>query len=205
MSQPQQTLPFPNSYQLKQVAAADAKSCFICYKFTPVVLITTAGGTPDFFYACKTHLSDTNFATIIHNEAHTKNLKQVEYLQGEITKVKGWIAEEEDSKKGSLKDYAWSKLTWSSKPLEEKPASSPESKDAKILKFRQNLGVLEAELKELNDKTLPASQKKNTYLLVAHIYRARLQQRLKKLETKKHYQSLHQEGFFPSAPSNKPV
>ncbi|KAI9313498.1 VPS4-associated protein 1 [Dichotomocladium elegans] len=46
--------------------ATQERPCFICSKFTPVVLTTTAeDASDDWFYVCRTHLGDRNFCTKI--------------------------------------------------------------------------------------------------------------------------------------------
>ena len=39
------------------------RPCFVCSKFTNVVLTSADNSNSDWFYTCKTHLGDTNFCS----------------------------------------------------------------------------------------------------------------------------------------------
>ncbi|KAG2171293.1 hypothetical protein INT43_002915 [Umbelopsis isabellina] len=52
-----------NHYVLKATAAD--RPCFVCSKFTTAVLTCSDNSNDDWFYVCKTHLTDSHFCTII--------------------------------------------------------------------------------------------------------------------------------------------
>jgi len=72
--------PFKNRYHLRHTA--QEKPCYICMKGTRVVLITP--DSKDWFYACKGHLTDRNFASpVVDTEEEARIAKEKE-----IAKIK---------------------------------------------------------------------------------------------------------------------
>lgn len=73
--------------------AATEKSCYVCYKPTPIVLATA--NTVDFVYSCESHLSDRNFASELEGDNTPKKVVSPD----EIDKVKlEWEAKEKARK-----------------------------------------------------------------------------------------------------------
>ncbi|PWN30574.1 DUF1742-domain-containing protein [Jaminaea rosea] len=52
------------NHYIRRLVAEPGKACFVCSRPTPVVLVSTTAGADDFFYACRSHLSDRHFATL---------------------------------------------------------------------------------------------------------------------------------------------
>ncbi|KAI8065717.1 VPS4-associated protein 1 [Gongronella butleri] len=52
---------FSNQYIAR--LTADERPCFVCSKFTTVVLTSANGSNADWFYVCRAHLGDTHFCT----------------------------------------------------------------------------------------------------------------------------------------------
>jgi hypothetical protein len=61
-----------NHYVLKATAAD--RPCFVCSKFTTAVLTSSDNSNDDWFYVCKSHLTDTHFCTIMGGGTSPKPL-----------------------------------------------------------------------------------------------------------------------------------
>jgi len=86
---------FTNLYYKR--TAGTAKSCFVCFRPTPIVLATAQ--TVDFLYTCESHLNDPGFATRIADDTPPKPTLSAE----EIAQVKGeW--EEKQKRKAEKKE-----------------------------------------------------------------------------------------------------
>ncbi|KAJ1970833.1 hypothetical protein H4R35_005629 [Dimargaris xerosporica] len=65
-------VPFANDYCLRTAVSDGA--CFICHKFTPVVLISSAEGTAqakDWFHFCPHHAQDATICRCLNNSSVT--------------------------------------------------------------------------------------------------------------------------------------
>ncbi|KIS65783.1 uncharacterized protein UMAG_06163 [Mycosarcoma maydis] len=73
--------------------AGTPKSCFVCYKSSPHVLVSQSIPTLDFLYVCHAHLADRHFATKLCDPASAPGSTTAERLpdkvsQDEIAKIK---------------------------------------------------------------------------------------------------------------------
>lgn len=94
-----------NDYTLRLVAEAAAKACYICYRPSAHVLIDKSNS--DFFYICKSHLTDKGFATRVDPPVDTAKLEEEarkKKLAAEVDKVTKEWKEKQDSKGDKEKD-----------------------------------------------------------------------------------------------------
>lgn len=88
--------------------AGTPKSCFVCYKSSPHVLVSQSIPTLDFLYVCHAHLADRHFANKLSDPASTSGSAAGERLpdkvsQDEIAKIKAEYEAKQKAKE-SAKD-----------------------------------------------------------------------------------------------------
>lgn len=89
-----------NDYTLRLVAENASKACYICYRPSAHVLIDKSN--TDFFYICKSHLSDKGFATRVDPPVDTAALEaeqKKKELEAEKERVKREWEEAQKKKK----------------------------------------------------------------------------------------------------------
>ncbi|RCK57923.1 hypothetical protein Cantr_06577 [Candida viswanathii] len=196
MSKPQQQpqAPFPNKYQMRQVASSDSKACVICYK--PATTVMLAEGNGDFFYTCQQHLQDDQFANAIHPQEYTDLVS----LQKELTSKKTQLEKDVELEK----PYIWNKVAGYWKDDKKKKLEDGESKaeeaGSKYEKLKKELWDVTKELDEKTESILEFKFKQ--YKLNQDIYKNRLMAHQKKVYGQQRAAKIQQEGFFPSAPSH---
>lgn len=170
-----------NDYTLRLVAENASKACYICYRPSCHVLIDKSN--TDFFYICKSHLTDKGFASRVDPPVDTAaiaaELKEKQ-LEAEKAKVKKeW---EETQKKKSDKD---------SKEDEEKDNKADEEKVKEMI---------------LKDKKLPEPEpvpESRKYTLHPAIYTQRVRQKKELAAAKKRAEQI-KTMQFPGVPKSMP-
>lgn len=179
---------FPNKYQVKLVASSDSKSCTICYKPTTTVMLCE--NKLDFFYVCPQHLQDENFASPIHQPDYLELMKTKDELMKKKEKLDKDIEAESP--------YLWNKVSDYWKKKEDNPKESEKTKYEKLKdEMKEVLVDLEKNTNQIKE------YKFKLYKLHDAMYKSRLMLHQKKKYNKERSEKMQQEGFFPSAPSNK--
>lgn len=175
-------VPFQNVWQVRTVAETSAKSCFVCYKPTPKVLITP--DSKDFFYICASHLTDKGFASpIIDAEAEAARLKK-EAMDKEIAKIKAEYEEKQKKKKSKKQE----------KNGKEKDKKEDEDEKERDEQIKSVTGKA--------DDTSKADEGPRTYSLQRNFYQMRID-RLRNIEqAKRNQERLKNPTLFPSVPKN---
>lgn len=212
--------PFENIYRLRKVAEIDAKSCFICYKPSVFVLVTS--NQKDFFYVCKLHLkTDKAFSEPIYESDERlsliKELKKKEDTEKIIVflinekssswnKIMGWtdgskkqISEDKNgnSKESEAMDRASGVGPGNSaenrKPLRNMSLSELQTqlKDVKADQID-----LKAKIKHIEDET-------KIFKLNKDIFNIRLSNFGKKIYNQKRMQQIQLGSIFPTVPKNE--
>jgi hypothetical protein len=75
-----------NVWHLRTVAESSSKPCYICYK--PSASVLTTPDSKDFFYVCRSHLTDRGFASPIIDEKAAEEKRKKEAMDKEIEKIK---------------------------------------------------------------------------------------------------------------------
>lgn len=165
-----------NIYHKRQVAQAAAKSCWICYKPSSIVLITPE--SDDWFHICAGHLTDRNFATA-QDAVDEEQLKKQRELEQEIEAVKKEYEEKLKKKKSKKKD--------------EKSTEDDEKEK------EQKLKVLEDKKSESKTDDGP-----RVFELGRHFYQMRLQKKQQANLAKKNRERLQNPAALPSVPAGDP-
>lgn len=175
--------PFSNEYKLRKVANSNQKSCVVCYKPTPDVLITS--NNLDFFYVCLSHLKDENFAVPMQNE----NFSQLTKLRDDLISLITKLSNDIEKKKPS----AFSNL----------PGFKKDDKDKEVY---DNL----IKEKQLHDKKLDDIKRSisefqfKEYSLNDDIFKIRIKSYINKINAEKRAKEISNSNFFPTAPKNIP-
>ncbi|CAK7913280.1 VPS4-associated protein 1 [[Candida] anglica] len=184
--------PFLNKYTLREVAASDSKSCYVCYK--PTVKVLISDNKVDFFYICSSHLKDTSFANAIHPEEYENIVKEKAKLIIKVTDL-----ESEISKLGYNWDFINKIPGLGSKDKDKVEVKESDKKDAKTLQLELSKARTEVEEFTAKLKDFPFKE----YNLDQNIYRNRLRGHIQVKANQKRQQELSKPGFFPSAPSSQ--
>ncbi|AOW04306.1 VPS4-associated protein 1 [Yarrowia lipolytica] len=166
-----------NDYTLRQVAENASKACYICYRPSAHVLIDKSN--TDFFYICKSHLTDKGFATRVDPPVDTAAIEaelKKKQLEAEKEKVK---KEWEDAQKKK-----------SDKNEEEKDKEDAEKVKEMILKDK----------KLPEPEPVPESRK---YTLHPTIYTQRVRQKKELAAAKKRAEHI-KTMQFPGVPKGLP-
>lgn len=80
------------------------KSCFVCSRPSPIVLVSNSAAAEDFFYVCASHLTDRHFATLIQKDSAATGASggvrlPEKVAQEDIDKVKREWEERQKAKK----------------------------------------------------------------------------------------------------------
>ncbi|KAJ8099276.1 VPS4-associated protein 1 [Lipomyces tetrasporus] len=193
-------VPFKNVYHLRRVAETSQRPCIICYKPTPVVLVSEDGKN-DFFYACQTHLQDRGFATPVSNAAADAARKMKDELEKEIEKVKkDWEEHLKDKKKAREKREKQRKEEKDSdKTKDENDAKSTDRREKQD--HKEQMAKLE-EKKE--DATKRAEAEQRIFVLNKDIYSMRLNTYRNIQRSKRAAELLSKPGALPSVPTHDP-
>lgn len=87
--------------------AGTPKSCFVCYKSSPHVLVSQSIPTLDFLYVCHAHLADRHFATKLSDPASSPSAGTAgerppdKVSQDEIAKIKAEYEAKQKAKEGA--------------------------------------------------------------------------------------------------------
>lgn len=179
------SLPFQNEYLLRKVAEAQLKSCAICYKPTPAVLITA--DNLDFFYVCLAHLKDEYFASPVLPDEYNELKKQATETTELLKLLELDIAKNKPSVFNNIPGF-----------------KSDNAKDA-ALKY-ENL----VKEKEIHDKKLTSLEQQikdfkfKNYVLNDDMYKVRLRAYINKKINEKRLKEISSENYFPSVPSGTP-
>lgn len=168
--------PFPNEYNLRTVAEASSKACFVCHRSSTKVLITT--DNKDFFYTCPSHLTDRGFATPIIDEKAEAEKKKQEQLAKEKEAI---IKEYEEKLKKKGKDE---------KKKEDPAKTAEDEKDQKLKALDAKVGT----------STPVADDGPRQYTLHRNFYQMRLDRRTNMERAKREQSRMKDPTFFPAAP-----
>lgn len=169
-----------NDYTLRLVAENASKACYICYRPSAHVLIDKSN--TDFFYICKSHLSDKGFATRVDPPVDTAALEAEQ-------KKKELEAEKERVKR------EWEEAQKKKKQNKEKNEDEKDKED-------------EEKVKEmiLKDKKLPEPEpapESRKYTLHPTIYTQRVRQKKEVAAAKKRAEQI-KTMQFPGVPRALP-
>lgn len=190
--------PFPNSYQLRLVAASDARACTVCYK--PTTLVLVSDNKQDHFYICASHTDDVQFATPVHPQEYVELLDDQKRLKEKVSQLEKDIE--------SVKPYMWNKVVnnipgWSkSEPAKDTSTAgvaNPKSNDDKYKLYQGQLTETTLLLAEVDAKI--SGYKFKNYVLSRDIYKIRINNYLQVKARQKRQQEVHSAGFFPSVPT----
>ncbi|QPG76366.1 hypothetical protein FOA43_003754 [Brettanomyces nanus] len=205
--------PFKNCYRLRHVAEADSKSCIICYKPSPTVLITLNG--KDWFYVCSSHLTDKNFCLVIYqdDEGSVKDselidLKAEETILMRRLKHLESLQESKNSQFSKIKGYLWGKKKEKEEKDAEnidddlKPSDVKAPEDAKNLTLDQIMKKIRSlrtgEIAEMKEKLESFDKAYKKFKLDTVFYRNRLLSDYRKQKQSKIQKSLQEGTLFPS-------
>lgn len=177
--------PFKNDYILRKVAEPQLKSCTICYKPTPAVLVTA--DNLDFFYVCLNHLNDEYFATPILPDDYNDLKKQV----SETTELLKLLELDISKAKPSLFNNIPGFKSDDSKDLALKYDNLIKEKEI----HQKKLESLEEQIKNFKFKN---------YVLNDDMFKVRLRAYISKKMNEKRLKEISSENYFPSVPSGPP-
>ncbi|KAJ0420740.1 DUF1742-domain-containing protein [Aspergillus carlsbadensis] len=189
----------PNTWHLRRVAEAAAKSCLICHKPSSSVLITP--NNKDFFYVCPIHLQDRHFCSPIVDAEEEAAKKKAEGMAREIEKVKLEYEEKQRRKQEKGKEKK-----------KDKDDSKDDAKDSKDSKDGFANGEAENKDEKERDEKIEAIKKAQgtgtptddsprIFALHKNFYQMRID-RMRNMEAaKRNRQRLQDPSYFPSVPS----
>ncbi|KAG5359200.1 UPF0589 protein [Yarrowia sp. C11] len=176
-----------NDYTLRLVAENAAKACYICYRPSAHVLIDKSNS--DFFYICKSHLSDKGFATRVDPVVDTAAIeaeKKKLQLEAEKERVKKeWEAAQKKKSENSEKND------------DEKNKEDEEKVKEMILKDKK---LPEVDADGDKEVVVPESRK---YTLHPAIYTQRVRQKKELAAAKKRAEQI-KTMQFPGVPKGVP-
>lgn len=194
--------------------ATQERPCFVCSKFTPVVLTSADESNTDWFYVCRSHLGDHNFCTRIGGEPKpasrpTSPRKKLDDREPESDSVKDLI---------STIGSAWSSWRNSNgksedKDNKEKDKDKDKEEEQKKKEVKDNGDERSEEAKKQaeNDDggrtSSPASTpptKPVQFILQRDYYYLRQREYTKKMQKKEAGQRL-ETLQFPQVPKERPV
>lgn len=204
MAQTTSSASIANVYNRRLVAQTSSKPCYICFKPTPVVLITAC--QRDFFYVCAGHLLDRGFATPLtdlgsQQEAGTEP-KRKEDLQREIEKVKAeWEekqkrrkAKNKKRKKEVQKDKDGKKIKDDDDDIDDTDELAEEkAKNEQLKKLESHVKADEA--KDATDEG------PRTLVLHKNVFQMRMQRIQTAQKAKRDNERLKSGTYFPTVPS----
>lgn len=183
------TMAAKNLYHRRLVDQSHAKSCWICYKLSAVVLITP--DNDDWFHICPSHLTDRNFATAKDAE-HLQKKKREQDLEAEIEAVKKEYAEKQQKRLEKRKS---------------KDAKKDQSKTEEKAQDEQDEKEKQEKLNALQ-KTKDAEQNANDGPRVFELHRKFFDMRMQKKRdaenAKRDRARLKNPNTFPSVPTGDP-
>lgn len=193
--------PFDNRYNLREVAPAGAKACFVCYKPSCKVLISA--NKVDFFYVCLSHLKDVSFAHAVPCDAHTNLINDKAMAVVKIADV-----ENEMLKLGYDWDFV-NKIPGFGKKKEATSTADDKPADATEAQGKRDYKALEKELiqwRTLRDQltTQIDTFEFKEYTLDKDIYRNRVRAYIQAKVNQRRQQEMQKPGFFPAAPTGAP-
>ncbi|GAB5590378.1 hypothetical protein Unana1_05278 [Umbelopsis nana] len=190
-----------NQYILKATAAD--RPCFVCSKFSSAVLTSADNSNEDWFYVCKSHLTDANFCSVNGGQASRT-------ASPATTAPKQPIVKDSDAKpeSNSVSDLltgigsgiwnSWKGNTKSDQePNKEKDKSKDENKKA------TESPVSSPSSPPSTTSTPPPKPKPATYILHRDFYYLRereVQKRRMKKDTAARFQNI----LFPEVPKTVP-
>ncbi|KAI9259926.1 VPS4-associated protein 1 [Sporodiniella umbellata] len=131
---------FQNSYVARLVTSD--RPCFVCNKFTNVVLTLADDSNNDWFYVCRSHLGDFNFCSKLGRSPKSK-VERKESIK---------VARESDSMSDLVSTIGSAWQSWRSKGTEEKKKEEDEKKDKEEKDKDKEKEEKEKEDKEKKDK-----------------------------------------------------
>lgn len=178
------SLPFTNLYNKRRVAETAAKPCFVCYKPSPVVLVSD-DAKPDFFYVCEIHLKDVKFAAPKTNVDADALKKRQEQIDAEIEALKKRWAERE--KKKNKKD--------------DKDDKDDKDKDNDDKTSKRSMDKLVEEKAKVDSDI---KKDPRTFTLNQDMFRLRIQKYKSMQQSKRTADMLKKPNLFPSVPKHSP-
>ncbi|KAG0175430.1 hypothetical protein DFQ28_000043 [Apophysomyces sp. BC1034] len=187
---------------------AQERPCFVCSKFTSVVLTSADNSNSDWFYVCRSHLGDCNFCSQLGQskspQAKRTQKSQQDMLQGQ--KVESDSVSDLVASIGS----AWKSWRGKTETDEKEKKEEEEKKDNKQEK-KEETTVAKKEKEEEQqtsagtiEPSSPRPQQQVRFVLQRDYFYLRQREQTKKLQ-KKHATEKLKSIQFPEVPKGLPV
>lgn len=168
------------------------RPCFVCSKFTGVVLTLADNSNADWFYTCKSHLGDFNFCSKVGGtRAKSPELKKEVLVNRPV---------ESDSVVDLVSSIGTAWKSWRGK--DEKKAEDADTKEESTEKVEEKEVEKEAEKKQDTPPSSP--QQPVRFILQKDYFYLRQREYMKKLQNKQASEKL-KTLQFPEVPKNKPI
>jgi hypothetical protein len=173
------------------------RPCFICSKFTSVVLTSADNSNTDWFYTCKAHLGDFNFCSKVGG-SKTKSLAEMK------KEVLANRPVESDSVVDLVSSIGTAWKSWRGK--DEKKAEDAKAEDPKAdEKKTEDTKTEDIKAEEKRQDTPPSSpQQPVRFIIQKDYFYLRQREYIKKLQNKQASEKL-KTLQFPEVPKNKPT
>lgn len=203
-----ETAPFPNLYCVKHVSETASKACALCFKPTNTVLITV--NQKDWFYICKVHLQDKNYAQLVYCDDTGKDLNdewsRMCALVGDLQKEVHLLEKKEKEMKQQEKSWLGGiGSMWASKKDEQPKKEENGKNDGNSGEKEEEYDVLGKkrvtvfnELEESRNQLAAFERSHTKYRLDVIFYKGRLMQDFKRKKQRAVEQKLSDGTLFPS-------
>lgn len=196
------SLPFKNLYHSRKVAESASKACFICYKPTPSVFVSS-DGKADYFYVCDTHLNDSSFAASeVDPEVEAAKARKMN-LSTEIKELEQKLKTKEEKEEKEKEEKSKSKDKDDKKDKDE-DRDEDDQRSKKSGKLWQK-DVLDSLLKQQKTDEELLNRKPRVFILNKDIYRIRIQNYREAQRSKQTKQMLSNPSLFPKVPTHAPA
>ncbi|KAG2213945.1 hypothetical protein INT47_001214 [Mucor saturninus] len=176
------------------------RPCFVCSKFTNVVLTLADNSNADWFYTCKSHLGDFNFCSKVGGtKTKSPELKKEVLVNRPV---------ESDSVSDLVSSIGTAWKSWRGK--DEKKPEDADKKEEKEEKKEEKAEKEQADLKKQDTPSPPAisspvsPQLPVRFILQKDYFYLRQREYMKKLQSKQASEKL-KTLQFPEVPKNKPI
>ncbi|CAO3632977.1 unnamed protein product [Cunninghamella blakesleeana] len=190
------------------------RPCFVCSKFTSVVLTSADNSNDNWFYTCRAHLGDFNFCSRVNNPSSSPKPTQKQKSTTEETlkdrkpesdsvvdlvssiglAFKSWRSNNKDDKKKEEEEEG------KEKEKDKKEDKEKEGKEEEEKKGKEN----KDEIKNQSPTLEPQKQQQPRFILQRDYFYLRQREYVKKLQ-KKHAEQTLKTLDFPSVPTGKPT